>query len=97
MSDDGQQLTQITEMIMKTGELCNYKYALLSMHLQDLHICLAIHHVFRQHYACLCNFCADSLHQHIVKRRVAVLIFGDLSSLLAKPTCQFSLPTQSAT
>ena len=28
MSEDGQQLTQVTEMVMKTGTLCNYKYAL---------------------------------------------------------------------
>lgn len=28
MSEDGQQLTQVTEMVMKTGKLCNYKYAL---------------------------------------------------------------------
>ena len=25
MSEDGQQLTQMTEMVMKTGRLCNYK------------------------------------------------------------------------
>ncbi|KAL3146264.1 hypothetical protein ABBQ32_002965 [Trebouxia sp. C0010 RCD-2024] len=25
MSEDGQQLTQITEMVMNTGEICNYK------------------------------------------------------------------------
>lgn len=25
MSEDGQKLTQITEMVMDTGEICNYR------------------------------------------------------------------------
>ena len=28
ISDDGQQLTQVTEMVMNTGRLCNYRWAL---------------------------------------------------------------------
>lgn len=48
MSEDGQKLTQVTEMVMKTGEICNYKYGTLQhsserpshMHLLSILVCL---------------------------------------------------------
>ena len=48
MSEDGQQLTQVTEMVMKTGKLCNYKYALGECHcLSAMMLCFR-YHVFSE-------------------------------------------------